>query len=352
MIKAKKTQAVNLNKAFERGADMSAREEQILADIVQKTNFSPMKVIWKSSYWGTSQVGAVHYLGTYHNQHVVLKIQGVKPEVSEIYMIEQFAAQNRSKIIKPPKLFMTISWNDQQGYEAQIMEYVVGKQVLESKKLQTKENIRKFFKFYLEYRQNSLPQKPWLPKPQKPDPVKNIQNLFSTSQKAYPNYPFRESEDNQLAKEAAYLLSQIWKDTDLEFVHGHISAYDLVYQDHKVVLFSNLFWKWKYPFYDAVFGYHWFIYELEHVEGITPNKVEEQRKIWQEELFSLPIVAASKRNIKLLKAALLERAIAGLVLDSFLVDPKRPIAKYLTDSTRKEVKKLMKTLKQSSSASS
>jgi len=344
MTKSKKIQAVDLNKAFEGGADMSAREEQILADIVQKTNFFPMKVIWKSSYWGTSQVGAVHYLGTYHNQQAVLKIQGVKSEVSEIYMIEQFIAQNRSKIIRPPKLFITLPWNDQQGYEAQIMEYVVGKQVLESKKLQTRENIREFLKFYLEYRQNSLPSNPWLPKPSKPDAAKNTQNLFSTSQKAYPNYPFRKSEDNKLAQKTACLLSQIYKDISLEFVHGHISAYDLVYQGRDVVLFSNLFWKWKYPFYDAVFGYHWFIYELEHVKGITPDKVDEQRKIWQEGLFSLPMIAGSEGNIKLLRAAFLERAVVGLVLDSFLVDPKRPIAEYSIDSTRGEVKKFIKSL--------
>jgi hypothetical protein len=114
---------------------------------------------------------------------------------------------------------------------------------------------------------------------------------------------------------------------------------DFVYQNGEVVLFSNLFWKWKYPFYDAVFGYHWFMYELAHVKGIRPAQVEEQREFWLSELFNLPL-----KNLKLVKAALLERAVAGLIIDSFLIDPKKPIAEYLTQSTRDQVEKLLEEL--------
>ncbi|KPJ70883.1 hypothetical protein AMJ51_00675 [Microgenomates bacterium DG_75] len=83
MKQTEKSQAVRLDRAFQAGADMSAREKEILADIVSKTNFKPKKVIWRSSYWGTKQIGAVHYQGTFKNKPAVLKIQGVKPEISE-----------------------------------------------------------------------------------------------------------------------------------------------------------------------------------------------------------------------------------------------------------------------------
>lgn len=345
MIKTSKTQALNLNEAYKNGADMSLRQDQILNNIVKKAGFIPEKIIWKSSYWGTNQIGAVHYLGTFKNQKSVLKIQGVKPEISEIYMIEQFRKQNRSKILRPPKLFATFSWEEDFGYEALIMEHITGKQVLESKKLQTKENIKNFLNYYLEYRKNCLPKKPWLSKPLKPDPKAELQKALETSFKAYPGHPLRLESDNKLLTEAVDILAKIGKNTELEFIHGHLSTYDLIYQGDEVVIFSNLFWKWKFPFYDAVVAYHWFIYELEHVEEITLIQVDEQRIIWQELLFSLPMVISSKKNEQLLKTALLERAISGLALDGFLMDPKKPITKYLFESTRGQIRKLIAELK-------
>lgn len=344
MKKTKKSQAVRLDKSFISGADMSAKEKEILADIISRTGFKPKKVIWRSSYWGTAQIGAVHYQGTFKGEPSVLKIQGVKPEISEIYMVEQFAAQNRSQVIRPPKLFATILWDEAKHYEALIMEHVTGKKVLQSGKLQSRKNISKFFDYYQEYRENCLPQEPWLSQPGEVDWDQNLQNLISASKKAYPNHPFREPTDERFVTKAAGLLTKIYQNVSLEFIHGHFSVEDLVYQNKEVVLFSNLFWKWKHPFYDAVFGYHWFMYELAHVKGIKPVQVEKQRKIWLSELSSLPWAKKSPKNKKLLKAALLERAIAGLIIDSFLVDPKKPIAEYLTQSTREQIEKLSREL--------
>ena len=339
-----KSQTVDLQKAFTNGSDMSTREKEILENVIVKTGFSPKEVIWRSSYWGTSQIGAVHYLGEFESQSAVLKIQGVKPEISEIVMIRQFAAQNRSKIIRPPKILSTLSWSDFAGYEALIMEHVTGKKVLESKKLQTKNNVQVFLKYYLEYRQNCLPKKPWLPKPEQSNWDETVDKLIATSQKAYPDHPFRQTGDFELARKAGQLLASIYSPVPLEFVCGHFSVEDLIYQGNQVVLFSNLFWKWKYPFYDAVFGYHWFMYELGNVDGITPDQVEQQRELWISVLLDLPWVKESPQNLRLAKAALLERAVAGLIIDSFLVDKNKPIAKYLTSSTRNQVKKLISEL--------
>lgn len=343
-MKKTSSQAVNLDQAFKAGADMSAREKEILADIISRTGFKPKKVIWRSSYWGTNQIGAVHYQGVLESKPAVFKIQGIKPEVSEIFMIEQFAVQNRSEIIRPPRLLATVPWEKTGKYEALIMEYVTGKKVLQSGKLQSRKNIRNFLNYYQEYRKNCLPKKPWLPKPNKVDWNQNLQNLISASKKAYPSHPFREPTDEKFATEATGLLRKIYQNAPLEFVHGHFSVEDLVYQNKEMVLFSNLFWKWRYPFYDAVFGYHWFMYELAHVKGIKPAQVEKQRELWLSEILNLPWVRRSPKNKKLVKAALLERAIAGLIIDSFLVDPKKPIAEYLSQSTRNQVKNLLEKL--------
>jgi hypothetical protein len=86
------------------------------------------------------------------------------------------------------------------------------------------------------------------------------------------------------------------------------------------------------------------MYELDKVKGIKLNQVEKQREIWLSQLFNLPRVKKSSKNLKLFKAALLERAVAGLIIDSFLVDNKKSIAGYLTQATRNQVKKLIKEL--------
>jgi len=98
------------------------------------------------------------------------------------------------------------------------------------------------------------------------------------------------------------------------------------------------------PFFDAVFGYHWFMFELSHVAGITPDQIEEQRDLWLKEIFSLPSIADSSENTLLVKAVLLERATAGFILDSLLIDSKKTIASYLTESCRNQARKLITDL--------
>jgi hypothetical protein len=233
-------------------------------------------------------------------------------------------------------------WDEASQYEIQISEFVSGSKIIESKQLQSAENIAKFFDLYREYRKNCLPKKPWIIKPNSQSWDQSFQNLVEISHKIYPNHKLRLDKDQQLLKLAINILSNIYSKIDLEFVHGHISTDDLIYQGDQVVLFSHLFWKWKYPFYDAVFGYHWFMYELNNVPNITPQEVESQRALWLIELFKLAPTPAKQR---LLNAALLERAIAGLTIDGLMMDTKNAISRYLYDATRTQIISLTNSLK-------
>lgn len=341
MNKKSERDELNLSRAFIEGADMSEKEEKILREIVDKAGFIPGKVLWRSSYWGTNQIGAVHYQGRYGEEEAVLKIQGVKPDISEIDALENFSKQNRSKIIRPPKVKFTLPWSDQTGYEALILEYVDGEHVLSSKRLQSEENIRKFLFYYQEYRKNCLPGKPWLLKSEKPDFTKELEKLEQVSLKAYPDHPWRKLVNNDLLFQATTRLNQVYVEMGLTFLHGHFSVEDLIFQGNEVVLFSNLFWKWRYPFYDAVFGYHWFMFTLAEAAEITPEKFNEQRRLW---LKSLSELSVNEQESRLLKAALLERAISGVVVDSLLMDCSKPIALYIFQSTIDEVNRLLEEL--------
>ena len=101
---------------------MADREKKILQDITQNTGFIPERLVNRSSWWGSSKVGAVHYRGTYQGKNVILKIQGVKPNISEATMIQSFVKNNHSLIIRPPHLYQHLAWNSDQEYEALIME--------------------------------------------------------------------------------------------------------------------------------------------------------------------------------------------------------------------------------------
>lgn len=341
MLDKPKQVAIDSARAFSNDTDMTGREQSILGEISEKTGFIPEKVIWRSSYWGTKQIGAVHYQGRYNAKTAVLKIQGAKPEISEIFMIKQFDSQNRSKLIRAPKLFTTIQWQDANQYEAIIMEHVKGKKVLQSKQIQPEGEINDFLDIYEEYKKNCIPQKPWIGKPEKISMIGQAIDLIKVSEKAYPNDPRKKVGDKKLVMQAAKKLDAFYSPIPLEFMHGHFSVEDLIYQDNEVILFSNLFWKWRYPFHDAVFGYHWFMYELAHVPGITKEKIEAQRRIWLSSLQNLSVVKESKKNQKLLYAALLERAIAGVIIDSLLVDKKSSVAAYLLEAARCQIQILL-----------
>ena len=86
------------------------------------------------------------------------------------------------------------------------------------------------------------------------------------------------------------------------------------------------------------------MYELNRVEHITPDLVEDQRQIWLSSITSLPEMVSSAANGKLLRAALLERAMAGLAIDGFLMDQQQPISEYLFNSTRDQVRQLSREL--------
>lgn len=306
--------AINTHTDFDSVEDLLYREENILLEIKNETGFEVQKTLWKSDYYGSGKIGAINYQGKYQDKSAVLKIQGAKPQISEIKMIEAFRAQNKSRIIRPPRIYWSQLWDKNKNYEAFIMEEATGKKIITESTIPTEAQIKSFFELYLEYKNNCL-QKPWLPKPQKTIFIApEIEKTWEMSKKIKPKCRFRLESDLDLAKEAASVLEKITTKTELVFQHGHFSVNDLITKGNSVIIFSNLFWKWKNPFYDAVFAYHWFIYSLAKIDDLSLATIENQRKIWLKEIYAL---AKDETDKTLISAALLERAIAGLLLDSF-----------------------------------
>lgn len=326
---------------FLEGSDLQDREKEVLSDASKRLGFEPKELLQRSSWWTSKEIGAIHYIGLYKGKESVLKIQGVKPETSEIYMIESFAKANKSKVIRPPYLYASLPWNNEIRYEALVLEVIKGKRFVSTPA--TEEEIDKFFEVYKDYRKNCLGS-PWIEKPDETIPQKmqkNFSNWREATLRIYPDHPLRKSEDKDLIDEAVQILVKEYEGVEPEFQHPHLTENDLYKVGNEVVVGSNLYWSWRAPLYDAIFGFHWFKYHLSSVPNITPAEVNEQIALWISKIKALQNV---KDNEKLYKLAMIERYAAGLNLDGLSIDPKIPVAKYLVEFTRRELINLISEL--------
>lgn len=321
------------------GVDLKEKIPQIVKELSEKTGFIPDKLLSTSSWWNESTgVGAFHLNGKFEGNSAVLKIQGVKPQTSEVFMIESFKNQNESEIVRPPIVYASFPWDEEKGYEAFVLEDVGTNLVVSPPTDEVA--VENFFRYYKEYRSNCR-NNPWLEKPdaQVGEIIKSrFDQWIEASKKVFPSHPLREKGDEKLIRQAVEVLTKNPKWLTLEFTHGHFSARDLFKVGGQIVVLSNLYWSWRTPCYDLVFAYHWFMYDLANVKEITPEIIEEQRKLW------LDKIEENAKNKQLLKYALLERATAGLNLDALSIDIKKPNAKYLIDRTREITKDLIKEL--------
>lgn len=325
-----------------KGSDLANREHEVLIDASERTGFIPDKLVGRSSWWGSSEIGAFHYAGEFEGKKAVLKVQGVKPSLSEIDMINSFAQLNKSKIIRPPYLYTSLPWNDQKRYEALVLEFIEGQQII-----QTPTNVaqvKRFFELYQDYRANCL-NYPWVDRPDRTISRQIADNFVKwreASFEIYPQHSLRWDGDKDLIDAAVAVLEEGYRGVEPEFMHGHLSEGALYQVGNQVVVMANLYWSWRPPLYDAVFGYHWFIYHLNTVDGITPEEVEAQRSLWLDAIRALP--QAQGDGQRLLNLALLERAAAGLNLDALSVDANKPITNYLLESTRNQIEQLLREI--------
>jgi len=315
-------------------SDLEKHLEKILDQITSQTGFEPTKLLQKSSWWNSKQIGAIHYGGIYQNQPAVLKIQGVKPATSEVAMIEAFAQQNQSHIIRPPKIYFSLAWNDQLEFEALIMEAVDHEKVVNLPS-QAGE-IKKFFDLFNEYKNNCF-KTPWLEKPAitlAEQTAKNFSKWQKISAELQPNHPLKQESDHELiTKGLKKLCDQLDKSkTDWQFMHGHFSTRDLRPANNKIILLSNLYWSWRQPFYDAVFGFHWYQYDLANSE-VSLATLLTQRSTWKK--YILDNLPQTELELQLLNLAFFERALAGLNLDGLIAPTDKSEA--LMELTREEI---------------
>jgi hypothetical protein len=108
----------------------------------------------------------------------------------------------------------------------------------------------------------------------------------------------------------------------------------------EVILFSNLFWRYRQPLYDAVFAQHWHILNLSSLKNLDQTCITDQHQLWLKYLHHLPQTQGKHRH-QYLYLALLERAAASLNLDILSLDPDHRHTPLLFDFTRQNLQYLI-----------
>jgi hypothetical protein len=67
-----------ISQQFLEGSDLQERENTVLEEASKILNFSPIKLLGRSSWWTPKAIGAFHFLGKCQGKNTILKIQGIK----------------------------------------------------------------------------------------------------------------------------------------------------------------------------------------------------------------------------------------------------------------------------------
>lgn len=333
--------------------DLEGRYQQIIGAIAKQIGFIPQQELGKSRWWG-KKVGAVLYKGHFpvddEQRSAVLKIEAVKLEPDEIaepamiHLAEQALAGSG---IRPPKIYGNIPWSDEHGgYAAIIMEDVPTDSLIlplpgTEQDIAAMMDVRRMYRDTLKRNQIT----PWVAKEFQDDTdnlSRYVTTKFSswkqTARKIFPDHPFREPGDDQLIDRAVTLLEKGYRGVALEFQQAHFSHRDVVRVGDEIVMFSNLYWDWRAPFYDAVFPSHWYMYDLAQQPGVTTTQLQQQKALWEYQYKEFT-ASLSPEDKRLFALARLERFAAGLNLDALSVsdDPSNEIARYIVKQTRKDL---------------
>lgn len=312
--------ANNIVSGLSSTGDRSADIEQLINQVALDCGFIPTSAdVHKSHWWNSRQFGAVVIEGKYQNHDAILKLQLHQLDTSEATMITALETHSRSQLVRPPHLYLHKPWNSSIGYEVMVLEQVSRTPIL--KPPADSRQVENFFEIYRDYRENCLGQ-PWVSQPSEPYSqvlAHRFETWIGARERLYPDHSLLTSDDKQLIQSAVHHLVDGFSQARPEFVHGHFSCRDLRKADGQVVLLSNLYWSWRHVGYDAVFGFFWYMIELAGSGEVTVEAMEKQRRLWLDQIESLPQFQGEGR--KHLELALLERAVAGLNLGILSIDP-------------------------------
>ncbi len=235
------------------GYNLAKNINKIIKRVKDETGFIIKKEIFRGKIYDDDKVGSIIYRGWWRSLPAVLKIQGLKLEIDEIDIFRKFNRQNKSKIIRLPKLLAGKKWAKKDGYGYLIMEFIGAPRIYQVP-FASRQEIKNFLNFYNEYKTKTI---------NKPFFTKNIteqNSLVYTVQRISHWLKIAEAKnslDSQKIKLTERFLSIAGKHLptiEMEFMHGHLTSDDIYeYSNNEYVLMSNLAWTYHPEYYDTTF---------------------------------------------------------------------------------------------------
>ncbi len=293
--------------------DFSQREKEVLEQIIKETGFKLEKEIFRGVIYEKAKVGSLIYKGKYRKKPAVLKLQGLQPEIDEAEMVNSFMKQNKSLMVRTPKLYFYKTWEEDKGYGFQISEYIDAPKIFEMP-FATEEQMMEFGRFYQDYRTSALTS-PWLEPTTKNSlelTIKKVENWRKISEhkrrlKTEDYVPFLEKFDS--------LAKKHFPSIPLVFCHRHITANDIYKMpDGSFVLFSNLFWSHCPQWYELAFNIWACMQNIRDVDYNFDNLLNYIEK-WRQSYHQISVVQKDEDFDRKLDINLLERTIGAILVD-------------------------------------
>lgn len=294
--------------------DFAKHAKKILDEITTATHFEAEKEIFRGQIYDKEKVGSLIYQGVWQNKPTVLKIQGLRPDVDEMGMIEKFNSQNESAKIRLPKLYDGMRWNERSGYGYLLLEYIDAPHIYESP-FANPEQRQNFCALYQEYKTKCL-RTPFVQR----EPHEQSSLVFTAR---------RVSHWVKIAQAKGHLTTDALKDAEnflslagrhlpsikMEFMHGHFSYHDIfTLADDEYVVMSNLFWSYRPAFYDATF-HLWAGIKSLRDERVTVEDVIEYLQQWIAEYKKLSVVMRDSDFERKFTVMMAERCVGAILVD-------------------------------------
>ncbi|MCL5795833.1 MAG: hypothetical protein M1338_05780 [Patescibacteria group bacterium] len=308
-------------------------EQGVLRKIITKTKFQPEKEIFRGQIYDNNKVGSLIYKGIWKNKPTVLKIQGLRPEVDEIDIINRFNHQNKSTKIKLPKLYGGSKWNEKNGYGYLLLEYINAPQVYQSPFASPKQ-IKDFCAFYQEYKTKCL----YIPFFKREPNEKS--SLVFTAQRVSHWLNIAQSKKHltmaevKNAEKFLILAGRHLPSIKMEFMHGHLTYNDIFkLPNDKYILMSNLFWSYRPEFYDATF-HLWAGIKGSRDLKITTKQAKNYLQSWLKEYKKLPVIKEDVDFERKLDMMMAERCLGALLIDIENQHYSNDRSKYINHLTK------------------
>lgn len=288
--------------------------EQAIQQISTETGFIPEKEIFRGQIYDKDKVASLIYKGTFQEHPAALKVQGLKPEIEETEIINKFNSQNKSKIIRLPKVYKKTDWNETDGQGYSIVELVEAPQIYEQP-FASPEQIAEFCRFYTEYKENCL-QEPLFEKQSHEEnsldfTLQRVNHWAKISQ----SKGHLTEEIGNLLDQFKTLVSKYLPESKMEFMHGHLTANDIFkISENEFVLMSNLFWGYRPEYYDTTFHLWAGIKSIQDT-SLKFSQIVQYVEEWFSEYQKIPSISQDPGFKQKFYVMLAERCIGSLLVD-------------------------------------